>query len=252
MNIELYKFVVGNERYLHTTAQQPVTYQSEEYAPTYIRRGSLKGTTELARQSLKIRLPRDAPIATRFAGGPPTAVTEVEIYAQDDAATALVYLGRVLTIARQGSEAHADCEPIYTSMRQAGLRRHYQKQCPHTLYDAQCRADRAAFRVDATLSAVNGVEWSATAFGNKPDGWFTGGDIEWGTLPERRAIVAHTGDTITLASALAEAAAGDDVAAFAGCDHSFATCRDKFANEVNYGGMPYIPRKNPFGSDPIF
>jgi uncharacterized phage protein (TIGR02218 family) len=35
--------------------------------------------------------------------------------------------------------------------------------------------------------------------------------------------------------------AGDDVRVEAGCDKTFATCRDKFDNAVNFQGEPYIP-----------
>lgn len=252
MIVELYRFVIGTERFLYTTAQRPVTHQGEEYDPVYIRRDAVKGTSELARAALKIRMPRDAAFAARFAPAPPTDVAEVEIFQQDDVATAAIWVGRVLTVARKGSEAVADCEPIHTSLRRAGLRRHYQKRCPHTLYDDGCRAPRQDFRVEATLTAVNGTALTAAEFDAQPDGFFTGGDVELGSLPERRAIIDHVGDTITLNAPIADAAAGDAITAFAGCDHSFATCVSKFANEENYGGMPFIPTKNPFGSDPVF
>ena len=36
-------------------------------------------------------------------------------------------------------------------------------------------------------------------------------------------------------------AAGDTFAVTAGCDKRFATCRDRFANAVNFRGFPHIP-----------
>ena len=35
--------------------------------------------------------------------------------------------------------------------------------------------------------------------------------------------------------------AGDAVTVLAGCDRRFATCRDKFANSINFRGFPHIP-----------
>ena len=35
--------------------------------------------------------------------------------------------------------------------------------------------------------------------------------------------------------------AGDTFMVTAGCDKSFATCRDKFANGVNFRGFPHMP-----------
>jgi hypothetical protein len=43
-------------------------------------------------------------------------------------------------------------------------------------------------------------------------------------------------------------AIGDGLKLTAGCDHVIQTCRTKFANEVNYGGFPWIPTRNPFDS----
>lgn len=35
--------------------------------------------------------------------------------------------------------------------------------------------------------------------------------------------------------------AGDAFALVAGCDHSFATCKAKFANALNFRGFPHLP-----------
>ena len=36
-------------------------------------------------------------------------------------------------------------------------------------------------------------------------------------------------------------AVGDEVEITAGCDKQLATCRDKFANVVNFRGFPHMP-----------
>ena len=36
-------------------------------------------------------------------------------------------------------------------------------------------------------------------------------------------------------------AAGDAITVTAGCDKSYATCRAKFANGLNFRGFPHIP-----------
>lgn len=68
----------------------------------------------------------------------------------------------------------------------------------------------------------------------------------------RRAIMAHDGQTLTLAGPLP---VGDyttedaqRVSLFAGCDGAKTTCQSKFSNFKRYGGYPYIPIKNPFES----
>jgi len=45
---------------------------------------------------------------------------------------------------------------------------------------------------------------------------------------------------------------GMEIRAYAGCNRTIQECSSKFNNTLNYGGMPFIPTKNPFGGDPIF
>jgi uncharacterized phage protein (TIGR02218 family) len=249
---ELYKFAIGNERWTYTNAQSPIVYQFEQYEPIYVTRDRIHGTEQLARVAIKIRLPRDAGLAARFQPRPPSRVCQLTVFQQTPAGTAAIYVGRVLGVQFRGSEAVVDCESLATSLKGAGLRRHYQARCPFTLYDRNCGVDRAQFRVVTTLDAVSGRDLTAAAFGNKPDGWFTGGDVEFGGLPERRDVIAHNGNTITLSAPLTEAAAGDEVRAFAGCDHTPSDCKDQFSNFDRYGGIPHFSETNPFGGTAIF
>jgi hypothetical protein len=39
---------------------------------------------------------------------------------------------------------------------------------------------------------------------------------------------------------------GDAVTIYPGCDGSYATCLNKFANLKNFFGFPFMPNKNPF------
>jgi uncharacterized phage protein (TIGR02218 family) len=130
------------------------------------------------------------------------------------------------------------------------LRARYQKHCRHALYDAGCTLNRSDFRTEAVLTARTDLTLTAVEFDVPPDGEFTAGYVEHGM--GRRAIVEHTGDTITLGRPLLGTEVGDSVSAFSGCDHSFATCQTKFINDPNYGGFLHIPRRNPFGADPVF
>jgi len=250
--IELYRFAIHGEVFAYTTSSVPEVHAGETYEPSYVERDRLNTTESIARSSIKIQLPRDAGIATRYVALPPTTITEVQVYAREDEVTGLIYLGRLMTVARSGSTAVLSCEPIYTSLKTAGLRRRYQRLCPYALYDEECGVDPANFQVSDSINAIASNTVTATAFSGKPDGWFVGGYVEAGSGPERRSIVAHSGDTLTLTAPLLEPQAGDPIDAYAGCDHTKSTCKDKFNNIANHGGLPWIPRKNPFGTDPVY
>ena len=39
---------------------------------------------------------------------------------------------------------------------------------------------------------------------------------------------------------------GETVSLYPGCDHTLQTCHGRFNNAENFGGFPWIPRRNPF------
>ncbi len=79
---------------------------------------------------------------------------------------------------------------------------------------------------------------------------FVGGFCRFpaGSLDDARLILAQSGDVLTLLIPFAENVLGSNIDLFAGCDRSLDTCDSKFAAVPNYGGFPFVPRKNPFGT----
>lgn len=60
------------------------------------------------------------------------------------------------------------------------------------------------------------------------------------------------GASLTLSHAFISSYVGETVYVYPGCDHTLQTCNDVFGNVKNYGGRPFVPRKNPFGVNPIY
>jgi uncharacterized phage protein (TIGR02218 family) len=128
----------------------------------------------------------------------------------------------------------------------------YQSLCDASLGDARCGVDLddPANRADASVIdvrdrfrlAVEGLD----AF---DEGWFGLGGAAWSNgarhgLVDR--IVSHSRiggvDIVSFAAPVGDwVLAGDDFIATTGCDRRFATCREKFANGVNFRGFPHIP-----------
>ena len=252
--VELYRFALGLQRWTYTSGQTAVVYQSETYAPAPIRRSGIEQGNELHRAGLEITLPRDNPLAALFIASPPEGVMSVTLYrfhASDaDAETITLWKGRVGGARLAGSELTLTCEPVATSLKRPGLRARYQMICRHALYSAGCGALAASFRVDGTVAAVSGASVQVAAAASKPDGYFVAGMLTTASAGARM-IVGHTGANLTLVAPMPGLAVGMDVQLYAGCDHSVATCRDRFGNLPNFGGFPYIPIKNPFSGDAI-
>lgn len=168
-------------------------------------------------------------------------------------------------------------------LERSGLRRRYQLQCPHVLYGAECRASKSFASFPANIEphpspnqAVGDVH--ITIHGEIPDEpwmWrgrdlrqsfnreflngstisFAGGNYEivsqtllFKDYPAPTTIWVRVlpHQAAALRAALLAAAPNDRVCGIVpNCDHTVACCNDVFSNGVNYGGMPWIPLKNP-------
>ncbi len=81
------------------------------------------------------------------------------------------------------------------------------------------------------------------------DGWFTHGLLVWleGANEGRKSEIKYHhlqagGVSIQIWQQMPDAIAiGDRFSVSAGCDKRFTTCRDKFANIINFQGFPFMP-----------
>lgn len=257
---ELFEFIRGVQRWRYTSADRTIVWNTNSYAPAAISRAAIEVGPEIARQSLRISVPRDLAVVDGFRVAAPSDPIVVNIYqshqGDPDAEFVVVWQGRILGIDWQGVEAQIHCESVYTSLRRAGLRRAWQRLCPHVLYGPECKVARITFQVNAVLSGVAGAVLTSAAFAAPGAGYFNGGFVGFLTVDavtERRPIVAHGTTDITMDRAIPGLAVGATVQAFPGCDHtSGAAGCSRFSNILNYGGTPYIPTKNPFQGDPVY
>lgn len=258
--IECYEFSRGPVYYRYTSAATDVTVNSKLFTAKPISRSAIEATPEAARSALTITGPRDLPVADLYRVAPPSDVVTLTVYryheTDGDGEIATIWTGRVLNARwKPNSTVELMCEPIYTSMARPGLRRLYQRTCPHVLYSAACGALSGAVGLTTTVDAVSGATITITAADAYADGYFSGGYVEWETqtgVYERRMIHNHTAASLALASAIIGLATGTTIHIFPGCDKTLATCNTRFSNADNYGGFPWIPTKNPFGGDPIY
>jgi uncharacterized phage protein (TIGR02218 family) len=130
----------------------------------------------------------------------------------------------------------------------------YTMRCGADLGDARCRV--AVTQLAATIAATDCRSWLAVAgHAGLPSGRFTGGRLvtvdgaNAGHAVEIRQHRLEDGlHRIELwLDAPRSLAVGDAVSLAPGCDKSFATCRDRFGNSINFQGFPHIP-----GADFLF
>ncbi|HWH75545.1 MAG TPA: phage BR0599 family protein [Methylibium sp.] len=253
--VEFYEFTRGSaapQRY--TSADGDIVLSGNTYVARTLRRGRIEASAERARNALQISCERTFPIAEMFRVAPPSDVIGVVVKRQhrDDVDVAVIWTGRVLNCAFNGLEAVLSCEPVTSSMKRPGLRRLYQRGCPHVLYGPGCGLNRASVSTLTTVTAISGLVLSVAALDAYP---FAGGFVEWEVEPgvfERRFIGSFSSLNLTLTQPFQGIPIGAAVTVSPGCDHTMATCDGTYANVPNFGGFPFIPIKNPFAGTPVY
>jgi len=256
--VDLYEFARAHLRWRYTSADRDITIAPHTYTSVTIERGPVEVSQEVERAHLEVYCAPTLEVVDQYRVAPPSdAITLIlrQIHYGDDDPV-VVWSGRILSVSWQSDRAVMRCEPVYTSVRRMGLRRRYQRTCPHVLYGRGCNLSHTAWMLSSTANNISGVHVQAPGISAMGDGYYAGGWIEWDTpsgVVERRHIMSHVGPTLELVSQPIGLLLGQAIRIYPGCDHTLATCDSKFGNVANYGGMPYIPARNPFaGLDPIY
>ena len=124
----------------------------------------------------------------------------------------------------------------------------YMRSCSADLGDARCGL--SIVPSEAAVTATDGrLGLTAAALAAVPDGHFTGGRLVFtagANTGFSTEVMRHgaNGDTASLQLWQAPPSrieGGDAFRVSPGCDKSFATCRGRFGNGVNFRGFPHIP-----------
>lgn len=243
-------FVQGDTEYRFTSLPYFVADSNETWTPAPISMSGVTQTNELAKDPLKITVPRDNTLALTFLGSSPDTITTVTVFRGQIGTSEFTayWKGRVAGTSISGDSVTFDCENIFTSMRRTGLRAKYQKNCRHALYSEGCGLSIAAYEESAVAVSASGYGVVITGGDSFDAGYFTGGILK--TATEMRYISLHNGNNLTLLQPSRELiqSGGGAVTLYPGCNHTMTHCKDKFNNLNNYGGFPWIPTKNPFNN----
>ena len=163
----------------------------------------------------------------------------------------LLAKGALGEVRREGLAFTAELRGLAHRLAEESGRR-YTATCSADLGDARCGIDLddPAYRGEGTLATLTGISaFTASGLDGFADGWFAAGRLAWSTGANAGLAVEvklHRSDGAGVALELWQAmphalGIGDTFVVTAGCDKRFATCRDRFANSVNFRGFPHIP-----------
>jgi len=130
--------------------------------------------------------------------------------------------------------------------------RTFQHACDAALGDARCGVDLddPAFKATGSVTAVGGDRsFTASGLGGFATGWFALGRLTWTSGPNAgrvaevasHDVVAGARRLTLLEAPVRPIEVGDDFDVVAGCNKRLETCRDRFANVLNFRGFPHIP-----------
>jgi uncharacterized phage protein (TIGR02218 family) len=173
----------------------------------------------------------------------------IDIYRADWTAPSLrihLFSGRLGEVRRGASAFEAELRGVQ-AMLNVPVGRVFSRYCDADLGDARCgmNTEVAAFRGTGVVAAVlSAASFRASGLAAFASGWFARGRLVWGAGGESQ-ISAHglVGDeaVVELLDATPNIAVGAAFVIYAGCDKRIETCREKFANALNFRGFPHMP-----------
>lgn len=170
---------------------------------------------------------------------------------RDPQINALMSQQTIGTITRQDGYFRAELRSAQSDLaRQSG--RFYQSVCGTLLGSAECGVNLAQPGFEASVSITQIVDRFSLAVSGAATfgpGWFSFGEANF-IGGERQGLAYRIEADLDIngvrvlrfAQTMGEhTAIGDTLTIKAGCDRRFSTCRQKFANQINFRGFPHIP-----------
>ena len=194
------------------------------------------------------------------------AITDADILAgrYDDAAVDLFWVnwadpsmgitvaaGNLGEVKRQGVAFSAEFRSIANRLNQK-IGQTYERTCSAKLGDGRCKVDLASAAYCATATAETAgatAQIVMAGLSGYARDWFSAGTLRFtagqnnGLNFEIKSHLRTAGvDLIELWMPTPfPVAVGDSATATAGCRKSFAICKSKFGNQVNFRGYPHVP-----------
>ncbi|MEO9341121.1 DUF2163 domain-containing protein [Mesorhizobium sp. SB112] len=158
---------------------------------------------------------------------------------------ALLRTATIGRITRRDNAFQAELEsPTHALDQVSG--RYVSRACDAELGDGRCRVLLSQFGASGTVIAPHGTDvFSVVGLEGFAAGWFSHGVLKWAD-GRAESIVDHRigaeGVLLTLKARSGRAVVpGEVFSIVAGCDKTFAACKAKFSNALNFQGFPHLP-----------
>lgn len=158
----------------------------------------------------------------------------------------LLNMREIGEVVRAGGQFRAELRSLAHRLNQPQGRL-YNRRCDASLGDGRCRVDLAAWRGEGSVvEMVDRSRLLVSGLADFADGFFRQGRIVFsdGLVAEVDAHGRRNDGSTVLSLWLPleeDIGAGRVFTVTAGCDKTFSTCRERFANQLNFRGFPHVP-----------
>lgn len=243
MICDLIKFTCGNTIWTYTSGPDELSVSPHIYEPIAIERGDID--VSQGKGECTITMPLNKEPASMFALFNPPGVLWVEITRYP--AMHKLFIGKVAKAEMLASDGKISLQAVALQAVLAGdiPNETFATSCEYDVFDSKCGLSASAWVVLLTTGSYSfpsPLTLQAATLAGYANGYFNNGFVASGM--ESSFIVAHAGINVTLMYPLQTYAQQSYLAVYPGCDKKPGTCRNKFGNEVNFGGCPFIPAVN--------
>lgn len=120
------------------------------------------------------------------------------------------------------------------------LLKSYSKTCRADFCDNKCRLSKDFFSFEYKIIEISETNIQISEPVNKESGYFTDGTAILENFKTK--ILVHNENNIKISTRIPENLMHKkNILLIAGCDKKFSTCCNKFNNEINFRGEPFIP-----------
>jgi len=250
--------------YRYTSGDGNLTYGGNTFLADdlQIARAAIKSTTGLEVATLDLKVTPDPAGAATISGVPALqAIAQGDLdgatvrlerafmpaYGTTTPGTVVLFVGIVTEISNVGrSSADLTVSSMLYLLNVPLPRNLIQPGCRWTLFDAGCTLSKAAYAVNGAVAAGSNQVTIKSGL-TQADQYFQLGTINFTSgvnngLSRGVRSYLNAGGAVTLNLGVPTVpSVGDTFTIYPGCDKQQSTCSGKFANLINFGGMPFVP-----------
>lgn len=252
--VKLFRITRGTVHWFYASTEgkeaRDITFLGNTYKAAAISHSNIVSGGDSQQQTITLTLPKDLTVANNWRPYPPGEPISLTIWTWhwNEGDFLVDWIGNLYAPTFDDTMLRLKSDSTAALSKTAGRQRTACRGCDLVVFSqgrGLCNLDTAPHTLGGTLTDVDPVALTVTAaaFATVPDGRLIDGSMEWlreDGIVETRDIVAHAGDTITLAYGALDLAVGLDVKALPGCNGSWEDC-EYFDNTDNFGGEPYKP-----------